>query len=266
MGVEFRPLTTEEQERLGQALRGNAKRGEALHMSPRDTRFLATGEADESIEHTIAAIRSVPVHYADDRLVQLALEMIRDNGTYREDARQGAPVGNSVIGSLLNLQHKAPRQYTEAAVLEALRLYDAEMAADEAGAEEYRLPRSGLPKLQFTGDLLASSDGERSQGRENNRWHELAIYRTAAGKYVAAIGYRTRWQGELDYDLAEVLSTPAEVVSYFRVYVPTKHVRGYPTGPSYTDKQERLLADIAHRYYAQASEVLAGDEFAEVVS
>lgn len=70
MGVEFRPLDEDEQKRLGKALRGNAEKGDALFMSPKDTRFLASDEADESIEQTIAAIRSVPVHYFDGPAVE----------------------------------------------------------------------------------------------------------------------------------------------------------------------------------------------------
>lgn len=64
MGMEFRPLSTEEQAKMGKALRINADTGQALKMSPRDTSFLGTAEADETIEQTINAIKSIPCHYA----------------------------------------------------------------------------------------------------------------------------------------------------------------------------------------------------------
>jgi hypothetical protein len=55
-----------------------------------------------------------------DHLVRRALCYLRDSDNYRQDAETGAPLGNSVIGSLLSLIYKAPRWATEQAVLEAL--------------------------------------------------------------------------------------------------------------------------------------------------
>ena len=38
---------------------------------------------------------------------------MRGNPEYLDDARKGVPVGNSVVGSLLNLIYRVPRQYAE---------------------------------------------------------------------------------------------------------------------------------------------------------
>jgi hypothetical protein len=57
---------------------------------------------------------------------QIALALLRESPEYLEDAREGAPVGNSVVGSLLSLVHKVPRQYAEQAVLEAIGIIDRE--------------------------------------------------------------------------------------------------------------------------------------------
>jgi len=59
-------------------------------------------------------------------LTQHALTLLRENPEYVADARQGAPVGNSVAGSIMSLTLKAPRQYTEQAVREALQILDQE--------------------------------------------------------------------------------------------------------------------------------------------
>ena len=56
----------------------------------------------------------------DTYLVRAAKEMLSD-AEYREDARVGAPRGNSVVGSLLSLTLQRPRWATEAAVMQALR-------------------------------------------------------------------------------------------------------------------------------------------------
>lgn len=54
-------------------------------------------------------------------LVALAAQMMRHNPEYLADAARGAPVGNSVVGSLISLLHGVPRQYAEPAVFEAAR-------------------------------------------------------------------------------------------------------------------------------------------------
>jgi hypothetical protein len=61
--MEFRPVSTEERTKLVEALRGNAEENLALLMDKKDTSFVgSTFEIDD--EEVIAAIRSVPVHYA----------------------------------------------------------------------------------------------------------------------------------------------------------------------------------------------------------
>lgn len=60
--------------------------------------------------------------------VHLALDMLRDSPELIADARVGAPLGNSIVGSLLSLTHGIPRQYAEAAVLAALDILDGEDA------------------------------------------------------------------------------------------------------------------------------------------
>lgn len=59
---------------------------------------------------------------ADQDLVKHALELLRASpDEYLQDAREGAPVGNSILGSVMSMTLKRPRQYTEEAVREALK-------------------------------------------------------------------------------------------------------------------------------------------------
>jgi hypothetical protein len=62
----------------------------------------------------------------DKILVKAALDMLRASPHFAADARVGAPVGNSVVGSLLSIQYRAPRWATERAVLRALDILDEE--------------------------------------------------------------------------------------------------------------------------------------------
>jgi hypothetical protein len=127
----------------------------------------------------------------------------------------------------------------------------------------YLLPRSGQAPLKFTGEKIASSEGRIQNGRDHNRWHDLTVYRTAAGAYVVQIEYRTQWQGECEHAEAIVCSDAAGVEDVFRVYDPAQHCQGYPSGAAYDDRQARLVQDLRARYEAQVSEVLTGEEFAE---
>lgn len=132
-------------------------------------------------------------------------------------------------------------------------------------SEEFTLPRSGRAPLRFRGELLAESDGERQAGREQSRWHELAVYRTDGGVFVVRIAYRTRWEGELHRDEAEA-ATAAEVAAVLRHYNPAAPVQGYPPGDAYAERQARLVANVRRRYESQVSEILAADPaFAEEV-
>lgn len=133
--------------------------------------------------------------------------------------------------------------------------------------ETYTLPRTGDAPLKFTGEPIAASCGKRLLGKDNNRWHDLAVYSTESG-YVVAIQYGTQWQGESGYDLAAPCRTPAEVRKVLRDHDPTARLGGFPPGDAYADRQARLVADLRARYEQQVSEVLAGagEDFAEDAS
>ena len=70
-----------------------------------------------------------------DMLVKAALDMLRSNPRYAADARAGAPLGNSVVGSLLSIEYRAPRWATERAVRQALAILDEEDEDDEEDEE-----------------------------------------------------------------------------------------------------------------------------------
>lgn len=88
--MDFRPLNTVEREKLAKSLRRNAKTGQALHMNPRDTSFIPDQGEDVAIDEVIAAIKSVPCHYAEitlQRTGQAPLtftgELIAENSGHR---------------------------------------------------------------------------------------------------------------------------------------------------------------------------------------
>jgi hypothetical protein len=78
--------------------------------------------------------------------------------------------------------------------------------------QEYTVTRDGQKDLRFSGELLVEANNKWVAGRENNRWHELSLYRTTGGKYVLQEVYRTQWQGEIDRHGAAVYGTAEEVL------------------------------------------------------
>ena len=60
--MDFRPVNTEERQKLIDALRGNAQDNLAILMDRRDTSFIGASE-EISDEEVISAIQSVPCHY-----------------------------------------------------------------------------------------------------------------------------------------------------------------------------------------------------------
>lgn len=132
---------------------------------------------------------------------------------------------------------------------------------------EFKLTRTGLPPLAFVGELVAESDSKAHQGPGQNRWHELAVYRTAGGKWVASITFRTVWQGESDRHTAEVADTPAALVEIVCRYDPAHEWEGFPDRPEYAEKQARTQAAVTDGYRRAVSEVFdAVPEVAERLS
>ncbi len=82
--------------------------------------------------------------------------------------------------------------------------------------KSYTVERDGERDLMFMGVMLAEASSWRCNGPSQNRWTEIAVYQTSAGKYVVAIVGRTIWQGEHDRHEAHVCATPGEVVDAMR--------------------------------------------------
>lgn len=118
----------------------------------------------------------------------------------------------------------------------------------EQQAAPLRIPRTGKPALQIEGELLAAQRGKLHLGQALQRWYDLAIYRTRAGKIVVAAEYGSTWQGEDTQAAAEVVETLHAVPSALQTVKAqldsrTSHY-GYPVayGAQFQAKQERMLA------------------------
>lgn len=132
--------------------------------------------------------------------------------------------------------------------------------------EKFRIQRTGKSCISFEGECVAVSYGRVVGGKEQVRWHDLALYRTTAGNYVASVDYITRWDGELGWSEAEVVPRD-KVESFFMISDPTEHVQGFPAGKQYEVRQRNLLDWIRTRYESQVSDLLKMcDDLDEVVA
>lgn len=121
--------------------------------------------------------------------------------------------------------------------------------------ESFTLRRTGQPPLAFKGEPIAEVDGRYVGGQEQNRWHELALYRTEAGRYVLAIAYRTIWQGESDHHEAHHAESPSAVLERLRDFDPLEYLVGYPPGRAHEAKQERLRDSLQRRWETLISDL-----------
>ncbi len=120
--------------------------------------------------------------------------------------------------------------------------------------EEIKLHPTGRRPIQFNGELLSQAEADRliSKGkrRENPkaRWHELAVWKTAKGKIVAQIAYRTSWPGEAEAVDVSVFDQAADAVQWFEDHDPMSHVLGFPPASMYEESQRQLTVSITDNY------------------
>ena len=122
---------------------------------------------------------------------------------------------------------------------------------------QYKLTRDGDAPLSFTGEQIATATTREQQGDGQNRWHEVAVYQTAGGKYIIEIQFCTQWQGESGTREAHVESDLAGVAECLKstIIIPTGI--GYPPMPQYAEKQARAEASLRRRWDALVGEILA---------
>ena len=121
-----------------------------------------------------------------------------------------------------------------------------------------RIERTGQRPLEFEGEQLAEASTRNHAGKERNRWHELAVWKAASGKFVAGVSYHTQWDGEAGYDDAMVFESLDQVATLFEEYIfPNIGAIGFPASPTYADRQARLIEDLEQAFKHAAGRLLA---------
>jgi len=80
--------------------------------------------------------------------------------------------------------------------------------------QEYTIYRTdGRRPLRFEGELLASASNRLVGEKEQTRWWEARVYKSASGKYVFESRYITLWEGEQKSTTADVFSSLDELIT-----------------------------------------------------
>lgn len=124
---------------------------------------------------------------------------------------------------------------------------------------KYKLTRTGNAPLVFDGEIIAESNGRVASGKEQNRWHDLRLYRTTGGNYVLEIAYISQWEGELGTSVAIQVSKES-VLEELQMHDPIEYLQGFPRHEQYAEKQANLERWIVARYRAQVSDLLENVE------
>jgi hypothetical protein len=122
----------------------------------------------------------------------------------------------------------------------------------------FKITRTGHRPLAFTGEMIASLSTRELAGHDHNRWHDLRLFRTSAGRFVIAVNYRTQWERELDHDTAQGVATAEELDEFLSHHDIEARVTGLPTGEQFDLKRRRILDDLTNRYHDAVSQILEG--------
>lgn len=125
------------------------------------------------------------------------------------------------------------------------------------------IPRSGDAPLRFAGERIADATSQRASGYRESRWHELTIYRAASGHLVGHVRFVSRRDGEDGRDTAEPHGTDDALIAWLREYDPCDDYYGFPPGPQYAAKQDRLDAEMRAGYEGAVGEALAAAQIHE---
>ena len=127
----------------------------------------------------------------------------------------------------------------------------------------FNIPRTGQKSLAFDGELLAHVSGHSAK---NPRWHEVSLYRTQEGVYVAHVAFRCNSEYDTGRDDVCISHKQEVIVEFLNTHQPTRFVRGWP-GEKHKAQDVRLREKLTQAYRTLVSQALsATSELSEKIS
>lgn len=85
---------------------------------------------------------------------------------------------------------------------------------------EIALDRTDRRPIAFNGRLLAKDSTRSVNGPNQTRWQVCSIYETDSKKYIVGIENVTCWQGERDFDRADVFDKIEDAITHIEEHAP----------------------------------------------
>jgi hypothetical protein len=125
-----------------------------------------------------------------------------------------------------------------------------------SGGNEYVLNRSGDTAVGFRGVERSMASSQTDRGPLAKRWHEISIFETDGGQFVAAIVFLTDRGNEQNNRIAFRAESEAALARLLREHDPIGTLIGYPLGVQYEAKQARLKQELINGYMNALSNAL----------
>ncbi|MBM83934.1 MAG: hypothetical protein CMJ78_25540 [Planctomycetaceae bacterium] len=128
--------------------------------------------------------------------------------------------------------------------------------------QQFTLPRTGLPPVQFKGEIMASATDPLppfpKAKADRRRWHELKLVRHEDQRLILAIGYRTGVQSEVNIDIVELFDSETAMIDFLtNEYDPTEHMDRLPEHlRNAASRQQRMDQRVIDDFEARCSLLL----------
>lgn len=125
----------------------------------------------------------------------------------------------------------------------------------------HTLTRTGLPPVQFTGELLASQTQEPPPPEKptyNRHWHEISLYRTKGGAFVVYLVYKSDFRHAVERHTVYSTKSMPDMIHFLthheaadddgsEWYDPTEHAAPITSPERNQELQESLHDDFSVR-------------------
>ena len=122
--------------------------------------------------------------------------------------------------------------------------------------ETFTIERTALPELTFSGQLLAESIGEDTNGQSQGRIHELRVYETDDHQYIVSCHFRSPFESELSDSFVEVVDTVDEVEATLSLYDATERIDVAAFANGDASRKQSVCTVLRERFDRQVLQVL----------
>lgn len=133
--------------------------------------------------------------------------------------------------------------------------------------EQIIIRPTGEVPFKFFGSITEEWGSQYIQGREQTRWHEIALYSIDDSDVeILQISYETRWAGETGYIETHHIQDELTIATLLQLYDPLAYLVGYPDGEAFAAKRADLNRRITSAWNEIKAEVYESLEIAVPLS